>query len=380
MRPWLRGPLAALVVTRALLFAAAWVSPRWDGFFYLRFAARLAAGLGYVDLARSAVPTAFYPVGFVAAWSWALRLVGTPRGSLFLLHLAASAAGCAAVMVGTRRLRDEATARRAGWCFVLHPGFALWSLAAMSETLTASLLAVAFAAHATRRWWLLGLSVGLATLVRPPSVWVLAVALCAAGPLRARLKRLACAGLVAAAVLAPWAARNCVTLDRCAMVSTNAGINLYIGALDEAHGGYILPAPRVECERAAGEVARDRCYLAAARDRIAARPWAWALRGAEKLAVTFGVEHDPVAYLRAPRPLSRDPWGLALTALCTLGWWATLGATLASLWRQRTHDAARAAALVLGLTALTHAVFLGADRYHLVLLGWCAPWAVQRRP
>ena len=46
--------------------------------------------------------------------------------------------------------------------------------------------------------------------------------------------------------LAPWAARNCVTLDRCAMVSTNAGINLYIGALDEA-----LRAFQVFAERSA---------------------------------------------------------------------------------------------------------------------------------
>ena len=66
------------------------------------------------------------------------------------------------------------------------------------------------------------------------------------------------------ATVSPWTVRNCRTLERCALVSTNGGSNLAIGAVHRAHGGY-LPVGRADgCVDIRGETNRDRCWNAVA--------------------------------------------------------------------------------------------------------------------
>jgi hypothetical protein len=236
----------------------------------------------------------------------------------------------------------------------------------MGETLTGALLVAALAvatapAARDRHAAAAGALLGLAALVRPPSLLALA-AVAAAAPRGRRARAGAVAALAAACALAPWAARNARALDAPALVSTNAGSNLLIGTLDGARGAYLRPPATLGCAALHGEVARDRCYRAVALRRIAAAPLLWASLGAAKLAVTFAWEHDPVSYLGDERAPPRA--APALTALCTLAWWA-----LAALaWRRRADDpTTRAVAVAAAGIAATHFVFLGADRYHLVL-------------
>ena len=97
--------------------------------------------------------------------------------------------------------------------------------------------------------------------------------------------------------------------------------------------------------------------------------------GARRVYVggTFLWEHDPVSYLRGER---RDRFGPlsygALVALCTAAWWALLAGAWRGLGRGRDNDASGAAARfavgALAATAFTHGVFLGADRYHLIVV------------
>ncbi len=361
--------LAATAAARlgpAALFPTA---PRWDGFFYHQHAARLAAGLGYADLGTSR-PTAFYPVGYPFALSLPLRLGLSPFAAVVALNLLASLASTAAVVLVAARAPDPRAPARAALAAALYPGLALWSCAAMGETLTAALLVVALAlathpAQRPRHALLAGAALGLAALVRPPSLLALA-AVAAAAPAGRRARALALAALAAGAVLAPWAARNALSLDAPALVSTNGGSNALIGTLDDARGGYLRPVTPDDCRHVHGEVARDRCLRDAALARVAAAPLRWAALGVEKLVVTFAWEHDPVSYLRTPyTPLRSDRAALAATAVCTLAWWSLL----ALAWRRRRagDPTTRAVAVTVAATAATHFAFLGADRYHLVL-------------
>src|SRR5690606_5302938 len=105
---------------------------------------------------------------------------------------------------------------------------------------TASLLAIAAAlvdrARASRSRAAavgLGLVLGAAVLVRPQSLLLAPLfGLLAARPGASLLRRgeLACGvTLLALVVCAPWTARNCAKMERCALVSVNGGWNLAIG-------------------------------------------------------------------------------------------------------------------------------------------------------
>lgn len=370
-----RSPLArcvALTLAVRVGVCLAWpTAPSWDGHFYARLAAQLARGAGYSEpLAHGDVATAFWPPGLPFALLGPLALGASPALAAVLVNLAAAAVAAVAVFRATDAAHGPEVAQRAARIYALYPGLALWSTAAMTETLTGALVAVALLVALRRNAFVAGMALGLAALTRPPSLLLLAAPL-AAG---ARGRALGLCLLGAAAVLAPWTARNARALDAPALISTNGGSNLLIGATAR-HGGYDSPRGRhPSCERAVGEVARDRCWRDAARAEIRRAPGAWLLRGALRVARTFALELDPAAHLawstRPPPP----PVRVALGALCTLAWWALL---LRAARGSRGAPHAGVVSLAVGATALTHFVFLGADRYHLVLVPLLCPLAAR---
>lgn len=370
------GPLArcVLVALAARVVAIlAWPTPpSWDGYYYARLAAQLAAGRGYTEpLAHGDIPTAFWPPGLPFALAPALAMGAAPQTAAALVNLAAAALGCVAVYKAAEDL-GAAAARRAALTYALYPGLVLWSTAAMTETLTGALLAASLHIALRRNAFLAGVGVGLATLTRPPSLLLAAAPLGRQGGLRALA--LCVAGALAA--VAPWSLRNAVTLDGAALVSTNGGSNLLIGATSHDGGYQRLHRAHPRCDLARGEVTRDRCWQGLAVQAIARDPLRWAAGAAVRVLRTFAVERDPAAHLawsRRPPPA----WlKLALGALCTASWWALLVAAA----RARGRDVRTSVAtLALGATALTHGIFLGADRYHLVLVPLLCPLVGARR-
>ncbi len=389
-RAWI--PPAVTLAVRAALALSLDARPRWDGFFYARYAEALAHGRGYVEtLHPPDRPTAFYPVGYPAALSAALRLLGDPQRAVVGLNLAAALVGCLVVMHLGTTLADRPTGWRAGMLYALLPGPALWSLAAMTETLTGTLLALAAALllrshHAQGSRPLRGLpaalgagvTLGLAGLVRPPSLALLVApwALPLAWTRRLVLAATLCLG--AALAVGPWTARNCARLDACALISTNGGSNLLIGTFPEARGGYRRPRPDDGCDRVDGEVHRDRCMARVARGRIVRDPWTWLRSGLWKLAITFGWEHDPVSYLWPWPPRGLPPVGvIGAVMACTLSWWALVVLALRGALVARGSAAVRVIAVAAFGVVATHGVFLGADRYHLVLVALLCPLATR---
>jgi len=384
-------PPAVTVAVRALLALSIPAEPRWDGFFYARYAAALVRGLGYIhpELATPR-PTAFYPVGYPAALAAAMHLLGDPQRAVVGLNLVAALLACLATMHLGRSLGDRTTGWHAGMLYALLPGPALWCLAAMTETLTGALLALSAAlllgAHAAQHRpgralpFALGagVSLGLAGLVRPPSLAFLAAPLVLPLAWSRRIVLTAALCLGAAVTVAPWTARNCARLDGCALVSTNGGSNLLIGTFSEAHGGYRRPGPGDGCDRVRGEVSRDRCMARVARHNIVAHPGRWIRNGVWKVAITFGWEHDPVSYLWPWAPHGWPPWRvLAATLACTLGWWLLVGGALQGARAATGAPGVRVVGVaVLGVVA-AHAIFLGADRYHLVLVPLLTPLAAR---
>lgn len=416
--------------------------PVWDGHYYDFGARRIAAGLGYSDdraVAGGLVwhPWCHYPVGYSGFLALFYRVLGA--------HLAvaavANALTGAALAVVTWALAGHALSKRraraAGLLVALHPGLILYAALVMTEPLAALLTLLGFwlAVRDARPWRGLvagALVLGVAALVRPqallcaPFLAVVVPLQPGGGIARWRTRAVAAAGALALALVPvlPWTARNCRVMDGCALVSTNAGWNLAIGAFPRATGRFETLHASDGCRDVTGQVEQDRCWLHYGLGEIAARPWRWLALVPVKLGYTFDHESFAVEYLHEARPeawppatreRAREATTLAhrlLLAAAALGavafpvarrprdarGTATQGALLLiavalgllglscgspAFWPLAVFAAtvpwlalpgrpARAPAISLGVallatTAITHAVFFGEDRYHIVV-------------
>ena len=320
----------------ALLFVAAlvprlWVAvfwagePVWDGHYYDFGARRIAEGHGYSDdltLGGQLVwhPWCHYPVGYSAFLAVFYRLFGDGRAVAAVANALVGAALAVVTWALARHALSPLRARAAGLLVALHPGLILYAALVMSEPLAALLTLLAFwaaVALPARRGLVAGaLLLGVAALVRPQALLCapfLALVLrdhrervpCDSQGLprgRTRLVGIAIAGAVALVPVLPWTARNCAVMDGCALVSTNAGWNLAIGAFPRATGRFETLRSSDGCRDVTGQVQQDRCWLDYGLAQIRARPWHWLSLVPAKLGFTFDHESFAVEYLHEARP------------------------------------------------------------------------------
>lgn len=420
--------LAARVLA-ALVFAR---EPVWDGHYYHFGAQRLASGLGYSEDVTIAGRVAWkawthYPVGYSGFLSLFYRVFGSGIGTAPVVGAAVGSAVVALVHRVGRYTTTTNRARVAGALAALHPGLILYSAVVMTELLGGlCLLGTAWAALAIRhpgaRLVASGVLFGCGALVRPSSLLVLpALAFCTGRGFWQKVWHTAVIGLVGLLVILPWTVRNCRVMDGCALISTNGGWNLAIGALTDT-GRFRTLRAADGCPVVTGQVQQDRCWAERGREIIAADPIAWLRKIPAKLSQTydhesFAIEYlheaapelwpearrqagrrlltffhrllvaaaalSPIALVTVYRPPSRSLAQWALTAL-TVAYasfsffadepafypLAALAPLLAYLPLPGRPPLSGALAFAHGAvlaTTITHAAFFGEDRYHLVV-------------
>jgi len=434
--------LAFGVALLARLAVVVWAGGRFpavaDGHYYDVLARRLAAGEGYTWLWPDGAVTyaAHYPVGYPGMLALAYAVVGASAGVAMTVNALVGAAAA----YGAHRIVDgEGVARwrplAAGLAVALHPALVPYTAAVMTEGVTAALLVVAAAlasrARAAERGWpwlvALGVAMGVATLVRPQSLVLApvlgALAVPVAATARLRVVRAAAVMGMALACVAPWTARNCARMNRCALVSVNGGWNLLIGAHTRSGSWEAIDVPP-ECATVWDEAGKDACFERAARRDMAAAPWTWVARAPAKVAVTldyfgaapwylhasdgeaFGEDAKvrlavvetvacrllllgalfAVARMTGPRDIAR--WGVAaagaIAAVTEYGWlgYVALAVAVGLLGRRvlaRAPVVVPATAAVVLATAVVHAAFFGAGRYGLVVAPFVAALAFAGR-
>jgi hypothetical protein len=414
-----------------LFVAIAWAKePVWDGHYYHLGASRIAQGLGYSEdvLVRGQLvwkAWSHYPVGYSALLSPFYWLFDH---SLLVAPLLSAVLGAATAMLIHRLAISHMgvnRARIAGALVALHPGLIAYCALVMTEIPSAFMLVLLLwilhrhRGHFQASLWG-GLVLGALTLMRPASLLLSALpALCEARPLKAALLRAAATLAVALLVVAPWTVRNCLRMDGCALVSTNGGWNLAIGALTET-GRFRTLRGSDGCPVVTGQVQQDACWARVGMRKIAEDPWHWLALAPKKLAQTFDHESFAIEYLREADPsawpeqrrsaarglltvfhlLTLAAAALSVVALAlrragkrerytqagVLGLlsalifhgvadpeepfhWLVVAAPLIALaplpGRPHTGAVGRMALAVLAITALTHVIFFGEDRYHL---------------
>ncbi len=291
--------------------------PVWDGHYYDFGARRIAAGLGYSDdrMVDGNVlwhPWCHYPVGYSGFLSLFYRVLGPGHAVAGVANALTGAAVAVVTWALARHALTPVRARVAGLLVALNPGLVLYSALVMTEPLAALLTLLAFWFDARDRRPARGLALGaltlgVAALVRPQAL------LCApflgwlgGGSWRDAWRMRAAAAVAGCAIallpVLPWTARNCRVMDGCALVSTNAGWNLAIGAFPRATGRFETLRSSDGCREVTGQVQQDRCWLDYGMKQIAARPWRWLSLVPAKLGYTFDHESFAVQYLHEARP------------------------------------------------------------------------------
>lgn len=284
--------------------------------------------------------------------------------------------------------------------------------------------------HRRRGVVLSGVLFGLSALVRPTALLAIPLLLWVnAGTWRRRLARTFATGLFALCTIAPWTARNCAVMDGCSLISTNGGWNLAIGALTET-GRFTTLRAEDGCRDVTGQVDQDNCWGRVGRELIAADPLRWLSRIPKKLEQTYNHESFAVGYLSQAQPElwpeeRRNRWRSVVTvfhhvlmftaALGAVAWvvprsvlalrsvmtsvsfwtqvgllfaitgyyaygvtsydyplyWVIVVSPLIAFLRLPGHPYFNGASVWLwGLvlvTSVTHAIFFGEDRYHLII-------------
>lgn len=427
---WALGMVALLP---RLFVAIAWArEPVWDGHYYHLGASRIAAGLGYSeDVLRHGVslwkPWTHYPVGYSALLSVFYRVFGSHLLVAPLLNAVLGA--LTAILVHRIALSHlgPTRARVAGGVAALHPGLIAYCPLVMTEIASAFLLVLLVwtLLHFRGRWHaaiLGGALLGLLTLMRPASLLLVPlIALSEPRPLaRAALRSAVTLGVALLLVL-PWTARNCVRMDGCALVSTNGGWNLAIGAITET-GRFQTLHGTDGCPVVTGQVQQDNCWAEVGWRKIKAAPGQWLALAPKKLAQTFNHESFAVEYVHEADPgawpderreaarglltathlgllaaaalsivalplgrLKREEqyWQIGLLVVFSglifygiadeqhpFHWLVVVAPVLAFLplpGRPYLGAVGRVVMATVLVTALTHVVFFGEDRYHLFL-------------
>ena len=255
------GAAAAVVVAalaaRLLYFAEVRDFPLFNGATgdtveYARQAQTILAGelLGR-DVYFHSSPA--YPY-FLAAVKLATRGGWGDLRAVALLQLLISAATAALVFLLGRRLLGTSGGLAAGLVYALSPTAVFYDGELLMDFLLPAVLAGAALLASTSRWSLgraaaAGALIALGALARPNYLVLLlpvglAIWFSAAGASRpARLKFLGALVAAAALVVAPCAVRNYVVGRDVVLISSNGGVNLFIGNNPQANGTFKAPGP-----------------------------------------------------------------------------------------------------------------------------------------
>ncbi len=441
-KAWFPIALFAVALAPRLFVALNWAEePVWDGHYYDFGARRIAEGFGYSDdIVVGGIkvwhPWCHYPVGYSALLGFFYRIFGASSVVAAFVNAVVGSLVAIATYGLARTGLSEPRARLAGVIVALHPGLILYSALVMTEPLATLATLTSFWLAARRPGNVKWLSVsafvlGLAALVRPQALLCLPfLAFVEARHLfsgkfhlswswtRAFALRVSILAICTFAPVAPWTARNCKVMDACALVSTNGGWNLAIGAFPRATGRFETLRSSDGCSDVTGQVQQDRCWLAYGIDQIKREPKRWLGLIPTKLSHTFDHESFAVGYLKEARPSAwteekaknvraamttshvsllvlacfavvtrardRARWvHLALLAAIVLFASYVLMAKIPSFWpfaliaaalplvplpgsSERPPAVFLSAALLL-TTCVTHAIFFGEDRYHMVV-------------
>jgi 4-amino-4-deoxy-L-arabinose transferase-like glycosyltransferase len=368
--------------------------PISDEQYYDALAVNVAAGEGYT---AGGVPVAYWPVGYSAFIAAFYRVFGHHYLPVIIGQAVLGAATAALLPFLAREFVPVASARAAALIVAFWPNhIAYASRLFPAVTLTFAVVAVALIAVKTRGYWGAvgaGLLAGVTALAAPvalvlPGAVLISDLFRRVGLIKT-VGRAALVAVAAALVIAPWAVRNHRVFDAFVPISTNGGVNLWIGNNPKATGAYNYPTARTNpLYMTEGELARDRLGREFGWYFIRNERARFLTLAIPKFAYTFGSDVSAFQLEGIPRGVEpavsacRLPARVAQSyyALIWLGFVLALVTFRRSIFRAPPAGGTPPAALLIWPAALTlvYLVFFGAGRFHLPMVPFMAVVAARR--
>lgn len=356
-----------------------------DPYYYSLIAQHLLEGAGYIELKSRA----YRPPGMVALLAVVYKLAGVNLLAARVALAAVGAATCALQAEWVRRLSSNQAGLAAAVLTAVYPQFIRYPHELYTEILFIALVAAALslllAALASESWPKLlvaGVVTGLAALTRETGLLLVPVAglwfVVGRAGLPARLGRRWLVYAVGAALaVLPWTVRNYRVLHAFVPITTNTGINLYIGNNPVADGECIwMVVPGVDWADGANELEANRVGLREALRYARAHP----ARTLRLALVKAWIMWRPPCYgfdgLSLFVALQRLIWLLSYLGLLVLAW-------RARPWWGRLWPAGLLPLLLLAVMTATHMAAYGGTRYRLpleALLLYFSGLGTLRRP
>jgi len=384
-----------LIVLAVLVFATrmAWVLlsgtiPWADAQWYHELAIGLSNGLGYLN--EHGRPTAYWPPGYPAFLSILYRLFGAHVSVGQVANAILSFFQVLLVYLFSRRVFSEKGARIASLLLTFSVGNAAYAGSLMSEVPLGFLLSLILY-HCAKRTIIdfrtfdlviFGLLVGLGALVRPVML-VLPIALLLT-MMKAGIKwnrLLASAALMACVIsvtLLPNVLRNYALFRSFVPISTNGGINLWIGNNPDATGSYMPPPPLA---LSGNEAEQSDAAFRAGLTWIAGHPAAAVVTLFKKVVHLYYRDDQGILFsLVRTQGSLLWPVSFGLILMANLFYYSVFGVALYQIWARRATLSPEAylLAAVSVMMTLFYLIYFGADRFHMPLwpIGACfaAEW------
>ncbi len=376
----------------------------------------LAHAAGYIN--PNGTTTLFWPPGYPMILAAVYRLFDDSVRVALTLNALFEGGTIIVLYALARRAFDPPAALLAAALYALLPSAIFYSGVTLSETSFTFVLMLALwllVEAADRRSAALfvcaGVTVGYATLIRGQAALLPVVAVpfwlrwpaeadagdgkrggIGATGMRAAAWRMFALGLIALVVIAPWTVRNYVESRHVVLISTNAGVDFYIGHSAGADGrGRIvdelvyrypgLPEPRAEAKVSQLGFRRGLSYLVR-------HPIREAELAARKVFWLWSADHEALRWTdgHGERAVLRHGVKVALGAASDAYYWALIALAIAGAWRAGgrgwlsfSRDGAGAVRLLLvSLVAywtLAHVAFFADPRFHAPMMPVLCAWA-----
>ena len=377
--------------------------PVSDSAAYHQFAIWMAEGKGYLDI-KTGNPTAFWPVGYPAFLSFIYRFFGVD------VMFGEMANGILSVVImwlcydiSRRLFCCEKAARLLLLILALYPAHWFFSMILASEMLALTLVLVIIDLSMRRGVPVAlacGVAAGLAMLVKPQTLaiagfcWMFSFGYHGWHLTSLRhWARITVIYLVVLVVVMPWVWRNHQLLGAWIPVSTNGGINMFIGNNPEASGTY-QEVPRLKAlYNIEDEVERDKEAWREVRAYVQEQPLEFLARIPAKLASLYfrensgsfeegkgyswfwqGLEKKVVRENKERVVIYKEISNLYYYVLALLSW---LG-LFVLVWRERIHFLLNGQAIplvaVVWFTAV-YLIFFGTSRFHFLMMPLLAIYA-----
>jgi 4-amino-4-deoxy-L-arabinose transferase-like glycosyltransferase len=376
------------ILILGFLLRAVWalvvdVSPMSDGFVYDQLAQRIASGHGYSW--PSGEVTAYWPVGTSALYACVYLIFGHNMGVVAAVNVIMGTLLIAATYSLVRTQFERCIALLAAALVAVWPTWIAFTTIISSElpstlAFTAA-LAVAFSGKgpAWLRTVISTVLIVVSTYIRANLLpFVLLVPALIALQKRS-VKYLVAHGILAATItavlIAPWALRNERAFGERVAISTNFGVNLWIGNNPQSHGGYDdPPAIGVDLEPL-NEVEEDKLYRKHAISFIRENPSRYLALTLSRVVQTFDRETYGVGWNQ--NGLAKGAT-MPLKAIMAGYWLAIFAAALAGLALYLWQNPARiltAFVLIPGALVAPSILVMASERFHYGLAPFVAAFA-----